>query len=282
MRAFCTVIGILALTSSALAADLPLKAPPPAPVVAVPQWTGFYVGANLGYAFSHNDASVVGNDPVFTGLIAGTFFAGGVPTPQPFGFDRNGATAGLTVGYNWQFAPQWLVGVEGDFNWAHLRGSNASGHFIDFSTNGAFTVAQDVDWFSTVRARVGWLATSNLLVFATGGLAIGEVKSTTFWGTDFSGAATGSGFSVFCTAPNPACTVGAEKSTEVGFALGAGAEYAFGHWSLKGEYLYVNLGDHSVTAVSLTPQAGNAPASYTANFGMTDFHVVRAGLNYRF
>ena len=77
MRTLSTIIGIFALTSSAMAADLPLKAPPPAPVVAAPQWTGFYVGANLGYAFSHNEASVVGNDPVFTGLIAGTFFAGG-------------------------------------------------------------------------------------------------------------------------------------------------------------------------------------------------------------
>ena len=280
MRAFCTLIGILALTSSAMAADLPRKAP--APVVAAPQWTGFYVGANLGYAFGHNDASVVGNDPVFAGLIAGTFFSGGVPTAQPLGFDRNGATAGLTVGYNWQFAPQWLVGAEADFNWAHLRGSSVSQNFIDFSTMGAFSVAQDVDWFSTVRARVGWLATPNLLVFATGGLAIGEVKSTTFWGTNFIGAATGSGFSVFCTAPNIGCTVGSDKSTEVGFALGAGAEYAFDHWSLKAEYLFVNLGDHSVTAVSLTPQAGNAPATYTANFGTTDFHVVRVGLNYRF
>src|SRR4029077_11595140 len=112
MRVFCTIIGILALTSSVMAADLPRKAPAPAPVVVAPQWTGFYVGANLGYAFDHSDANLVGNDPVFAGLIAGTFFGGGVPTAQPLGFDRNGITGGLTVGYNWQFAPQWVLGVE--------------------------------------------------------------------------------------------------------------------------------------------------------------------------
>ena len=151
--------------------------------------------------------------------------------------------------------------------------------------NGAFTVTQDVNWFSTLRARVGWLAaTPNLLVLRNGRLGhIGEVNSTTFWGTDFIGAASGEAVSLcFARHQTQVAPLAPEKSTEVGFALGAGAEYAFRplepqrRISVRQPWRSV-----SVTAVSTTPQAGNAPASYTANFGATDFHVVRAGLNWR-
>ena len=112
-----TVLAIFAAIGSAAAADLPpapsYKAPPPATVVY--GWTGFYAGVNGGYGWDHSSAAFSGSPN-----IAIEFTAGVLPTslsPDPKGW-----LAGGQVGYNWQFAPAWLAGLETDLDSAGIKG----------------------------------------------------------------------------------------------------------------------------------------------------------------
>src|SRR5579884_3617161 len=90
---------VLATATSALAADMAMKAPPsPAVAPAALDWSGFYIGGNVGYAWSHNDWTI----PAPFGGIIGTG-------------DRTGVIGGIQGGYNYQFAPTWLIGIQGDF-----------------------------------------------------------------------------------------------------------------------------------------------------------------------
>jgi|SRR5215470_9284760 len=111
-------VSILALTQFTFAADLPRKAPiAPAPVV--PSWTGFYVGANLGYGWTGDRSTVIsGNDP-----DAELFLTTARPSAQPPPLNSNGLIGGLQLGYNYQFAPSWLVGIETDFQGSDLNDS---------------------------------------------------------------------------------------------------------------------------------------------------------------
>jgi outer membrane immunogenic protein len=147
------------------------------------------------------------------------------------------------------------------------------------------TAAQKTDWYGTVRGRVGWLATPNLLVFGTGGFAFGRMVESANFG--FSSVAansvTGSlgGFSFHCLTNAP-CFTGSSGTTQTGWTAGAGAEYLLDqHWTAKIEYQFVDLGTDTVrlTAVAMVP--GNSPSSF--NLALRDrFNVVRVGLNHRF
>jgi len=138
----------------------------------------------------------------------------------------------------------------------------------------------------TVRGRLGWLVTSDLLLFGTGGFAYGKVaRSDNYVFNGAPGAifvALG-GFSALCTS-NVICFSGATSTVQTGWTAGGGAEWRWTrYWTVKAEYLYVNLGNASVNAVANTLfMPGTEFASYNANFGRTDFHVVRAGLNFHF
>ena len=84
---------------------------------------------------------------------------------------------GLQGGYNWQIGT-WLVGAEADFDWSDAKGSvSREGTISPIAQIPAAVVAADkVNWLATVRARLGYLATPNLLLFGTGGLAYGEIE----------------------------------------------------------------------------------------------------------
>ena len=101
----------------ALAADMPVKAPPPPPPP--PSWSGCYLGADVGGGVRSSE-NVTWVDPNFLLGIGGA-----VPSPLalfPVGNngDSFGVTAGFYAGYNWQFSPIGVFGVEGDINWAHF------------------------------------------------------------------------------------------------------------------------------------------------------------------
>jgi len=127
----------LAATSTAFAADLPVKAPGAIPVAAT--WTGLYWGLNAGYGWASLDD--------FTGSDTATGFAGGGQ-----------------VGYNWQFN-NVVVGVEGDF-----QGTSQS--LTQSATVGgiAFSATEKLPWFATIRGRIGF-AQGPWLIYATGGAA---------------------------------------------------------------------------------------------------------------
>lgn len=259
IRSVSLSMGIaVAAAGGAHAADL-YTPPPVQPVAVAPfiDWTGFYIGLHAGYGWGDVDGA--------TSYL---------PSPAAFGAspfnsstDLDGFIGGAQVGFNWQI-DTFLLGVEADISWSGMDGE----HLVTpLSTLGGVPVPgwfQDgkveMDWFGTLRARAGVLATPNLLVYATGGLAFGSVDYKTF--------------TSFTPAP-PFQYVGGSDSTETGWTVGGGLEWGFApNWTVKAEYLYFDLGDTSYIAPPLAP---NPPFAVTQSFDTTG-SIVRAGINYRF
>lgn len=260
--ALSAVLGI----GVASAADLPVKAPPMmAPVYS---WSGFYLGVNAGGDWSQFDpATTAAFSP--TGYFASTSVLAigfvGAQTIKASGF-----TGGLTAGYNWQ-ASNFVYGLESDFNFFRVRGSATGSLLYPCCAPTAFTVTSSAssDWLITARARAGVLVTPALLLYGTGGLAVANVKAN-FLFTD-----------TFATAAESA----AIDATRVGWTAGFGGEWAvMNGWSVKAEYLYVDLGTASTISSNLT--AFTPPIAFPTN---TFTHwvdlrsnIVRVGLNYKF
>ena len=236
------VAGLIAgsWSSCVLAADLGTYRPRPyepeyeEPVRDMPySWHGFYMGANAGYGWG-NDDTVSLSGPGAGGAIGA--------------FNGEGWFGGGQVGYNVQF-DRLVLGVEADIQASDI-GDSTSGVSGIYAGQASY----DIDWFSTIRGRLGYAAGPALL-YVTGGVAFADVS--------YSVAATDGINSVAMS----------KSEIETGYTVGGGLEYALDEdWSLKTEYLYVDLGDQTVTS------PGGAFSSRT----VTDFHTVRAGLNFRF
>jgi len=244
-KLFLATTAIVALAAgSASAADLAArpvyKAPPPAPVYS---WTGVYWGVNIGYSWGQakNDVDVVG-------------------VPFSDSQDVNGVIGGGQIGINWQVA-NWVFGLESDIQASGQKG-NSSASFIDPNTGDAFVVGANhkLNWFGTSRVRIGFLPTEQVLLYATGGVAYGQVQSSYGIADLNTGDAASLDF----------------KSTRAGWTVGAGVEGLLGGgWSAKLEYLYVDLGKNT----SAANFDGVTVASFDSKF--TD-NIVRVGLNYKF
>ena len=169
--------GIAFTTSAVFAADLPSRAPAPAPFIApVPifTWTGFYAGVNAGWGWREDD-----RESVFLTPGAGTpGLAGTLVFPNN---NDGGFTGGGQIGYNYQIG-SFVIGAEADIQWADtdnnenvafVPGAGFTGTFVPgvFNSNAA-------DWWGSVRARVGF-AIDRVLIYGTGGLAYTE--DTTGW-----------------------------------------------------------------------------------------------------
>jgi outer membrane immunogenic protein len=201
-------------------------------------------------------------------------------------FDTKGWAGGFQAGYNWQFDPRWVAGIEADINGADIKGSSTVSANSGGSPFATFSASQKVDWFGTLRARVGYLLTNDLLLYATGGLAYGRVKESAAFGL-IPGASlnvTVNGVSFTCINPgSPTCFAGSNSRTSAGWTAGGGAEYRFWQsWSVKLEYLYVNLGSDSFFIPAVTPNPGTTPSVLNVHFDNAAFNLVRAGVNYRF
>jgi outer membrane immunogenic protein len=281
LPAAIALIGFAPITH---AADMAVKALPPSPpIVAAYSWTGFYVGGNVGYGWGTNrSVNYSPNDPASAAYFAPA--VGGAPPATSF--KDSSVLGGLQLGYNWQFNRNWLVGLETDFDWSGLKGSGSSSGIVGTVYPFSNTVNEKVDWFGTVRARLGYLPIDNLLTYITGGLAYGRIDHTGNYFINGPAPAVAflGGFGFTCLAAGPApCFSGSSSSTATGWTMGAGFEYALlKNVTLKAEYLYVNLGNHSITQSALLPFGTNALSSFNANYGNTAFNVVRAGFNYRF
>jgi outer membrane immunogenic protein len=274
MRKYALVsAALLALAAvPALSADLPVKAPPP--VAVVYSWTGFYVGGNVGYSWGESETDVA----YFNATT-------GAAIPPPAGsitsakLDLDGWIAGLQAGYNWQTG-RLVLGIEADIQWSGQKGdanylcaATATGGpclpgatFLPAGTAGAgLNLEQKLQWFGTLRGRLGHTLTPTSLFYVTGGLAWGNIKTNA--------ALTGT------TAAVPAVTATAtasDSSTEVGWVLGLGLEAVLsGRWTGKIEYLYMDLG--SVSG-SVTNTVTNVRANYSSD--ITD-NIIRVGLNYK-
>jgi len=274
---------VLAMGAPAMAADLP-PAPPPvykAPVIApvVYDWTGFYVGGNIGYSWGEWDSTNVGS--VFTFPGTPTAFSS---TASP---NVNGVFGGVQAGYNWQFNPHWLVGVEGDFEWSGEKASDpatASASTLagittgvcdahppcTLTVTGSTTNDWNLPWFATLRGRLGYVADQTWLFYGTGGLAIGEMEfASSLSATATVTNAIGVTFPGF---PVTATTGASQSVTRVGFVVGGGIEKMLSqNWTAKIEYQYLDWG--SYTFLSGT--------GFDTNVRLRD-NTIRIGVNYKF
>ncbi len=258
-----TVAAFAALSSMAQAADLPRKSQPSfAPAVPLFTWTGFYVGVNAGYAFGDGNTVTTGT-PIFQTLIAPGI------VPSSLNTKANGFIGGGQIGYNLQFG-SIVAGLEADIQFADLkkRASFTGGPVL--GTQLTTSAKSEVEYFGTLRARLGFTPIDRLLIYGTGGLAYGQIKT--------------SGGVVGVQAPALAWS-GSNSDTKFGYAVGAGLEYAItNNLTLKTEYLYYDLGKTTVNAVGNAAVRGVAAlngidyVSRTENRGS----IVRAGLNYKF
>lgn len=276
MRRFCcaalATVAAIGIASIASAADMPMKARP-APVAAIYNWTGFYIGANVGGGWGNRNVDYTANDPA----TASVFTSGGQPPATSF--RTSGLLGGLQLGYNWQIAPTWLVGLETDFDWSGMKGSGSSSGLVVGLAPYTATVDERIKWFGTVRARLGYLPAPNILTYITGGFAYGRVEHTGSYNNGTIGFINIIAPTLNCSATNTACLTGSSSSVASGWTLGGGLEYAIvQNWTLKAEYLYVSLGAKSLTENAVVPTG----ASINANFSRTNFNVARVGLNYRF
>lgn len=271
------VVAILSATG-VQAADIEArtftKAPP---MAAVSNWTGFYAGLNIGYGFNDPIATFAGNDVVSKNVL--NFSA---PNPaSSVAYDVKGVFGGAQFGYNFQVSPSWLIGVEADFQGSDIKGS-ASTSYVYVGRPGQVDAQQNVEWFGTLRARAGFLATDKLLVYGTGGLAYGSVQSNSTLTNTVGYTASGSGFAAVCPVNSAPCYTGPATKLMAGYTVGGGFEYAaWRNISLKVEYLYVNLGSSNITSVA-PGLTGFATSTYDTRFSDLDFHVLRVGANCHF
>jgi outer membrane immunogenic protein len=233
-----TTAFVLLAAASAEAADMsvrPAYAPPPAPVYS---WTGMYWGANVGYSWGKSKY-----DATLTGV-------GTVSNSQ----NIDGAIGGVQTGYNYQFGA-WVWGLETDFQASGQKGSSTFTGVLPLTS---ITTDDKLDWFGTVRGRLGVLATPNILFYGTGGAAYGLVKN--------SATITVAGLSA----------VASSSDLRAGWTAGGGVEGALGGgWSAKVEYLYLDLGRTERTF------SGLGLGTIATETRETTDNIVRVGLNYK-
>jgi outer membrane immunogenic protein len=267
--AAATIYNVMADTASAIAADLPLKAPITAPAV-VYDWTGFYFGGHVGGGWTSSNAEISFPTP----LLGIDPFAGSL--------GKSSALGGFQEGINWQFARTWVVGIEGD--WSYFNVGHSISQTLTFNGGtpiplSSGSLSTKLDWLASARNRLGYLAMPNLLVYGTGGVAWGKI-------TDSGAAALNNNFG-FTYASNVA-----PNNVAVGWVAGGGLEWMLAnHWLLRGEYLYYHLSSGQ-NAASNNPLSFKGlciigecpPPSATINYSWSNMNVnvLRAALSYKF
>jgi outer membrane immunogenic protein len=264
-KAFIAGLAFAALIVPAMAADLApyAKAPP----VAL-SWTGLYIGANIGWTGSDNSLTNTGTDTGAGGL--GTALAIGAISGVE-NVDHSGFMGGGQIGYNWQVGRTWVLGVEADFDGVRAKSSLAevftgsvAPPFLPITT----VYNRELDSLGTVRGRLGYLMTPEVLWYVTGGLAYAQTKL---------------GTAALCPTFAPPCstessTAVSSSNTSVGWTAGTGVEWRFAPaWSVKVEYLYADLG-HRTNTISYT-YPGNT-SSLTSAVNEHD-NIGRIGINYK-
>ena len=134
---------------------------------------------NAGYGWGRNNADFTGDGRAGAGNdFISRVFDGPLnfnPITRSQGINSAGAVGGDQVGYNWQFSPVWVAGLEADIQASGLRGSfNRLAAFVPLSLN----AEQKLNWFGTVRGRLGYLVNERILLFGTAGLAYGETEAS--------------------------------------------------------------------------------------------------------
>jgi outer membrane immunogenic protein len=294
-----TTTALVGLTAgAATAADLPRKAPPP--VVAPPpplwNWTGFYVGGNVGPGWSRQQ---FGNENSDFGSFNNTNAGFGSQTGV-------GPTGGFQVGYNWQFANSPIVvGLEGMFNFANIR-ANSNSSFSNGPVNTSALGASDT--FTTRTTHFNSQFSSKVkdiaLLTARLGLASGP-QDRTLWYVKGGGAWAKANYTLntrttvtdsfidfdpflgecpgqvvcFGTTTTNSFNSLQQSRSRWGWTAGTGVEFGlWGNWSTRIEYDYLRFNNNNINNnfnVTNFCLAGNCGVK-------SEIHLVTIGLNYRF
>lgn len=243
----------LYVATAVVAADLTPMPEPVEPEAEAPvsDWRGFYAGVQAGPGFG--DTGKLRLTPITPALQ--TAFAPGFRGD----FD-NGVVAGAHVGYNWQMG-RIVTGPVLDLNFADI-GDKQIGRSL---TPATYTIGRDLDTLASLRGRIGYLVTDDLLFFATGGAAYGKVK--------FSYSQPGSAATT---------TTSGGQDSDFGYTVGGGVEAKLTQKvSLAAEYLYTNLGGNDFRA-NLRGGAFGTGTTAVGERDKFDFHTVQVKLSYRF
>jgi outer membrane immunogenic protein len=254
-------IALVCASTVVSAADMamPMKAPEPPAYL----WTGCYVGANVGGGTSATNFG--------TGVDPGTYLA--PPDPGTVSADGSGSRnsdgilAGGTVGCNWQTGTV-VLGLEGDYDYFHSNpnlNNNSAATGISLANGNPLAINQSLttNFLATVRPRIGIAADRNF-AYITGGVA--------FTGVSYSESY------VDGNAP-PGTGVASASRALVGYAAGAGWEYAFAdHWTARAEYLFVGFPTTNATGTI----AGLGGTNTLHGSADLTIQLIRAGVNFKF
>ena len=268
MKSGIVAAGLAALTlfdiAGAQAADLPLRAAPPIVPVALPSWTGFYVGVQGGYRFDETKGAGALFDPTLGTATAAR------------NFKLDSGVGGPRVGYDLQVGPSFVVGVVGDFSWGDARRTASQslaipgvpgGVQVDGARPAAIqaldgvTIATGIlsvrhQWDASVRVRAGYLFTPTFLGYVTGGLALLDERVTASYTLN---GVFGNSFSA--------------SRTRTGWTVGAGIETMLTeHWRAHVEYRYADYGSETYSWAS---EGASGKLKTTTN-------TVLAGVSYKF
>jgi len=236
----------------------------PATAQAQHNWTGFYLGANVGSAWTTHssvDVTALPDEATFVNLKNRTF-----------DLDGSDFIGGVHGGYNWQWK-QLVLGGEIDISGNAAKGDTTVTPIIQFNGTpfpgpGYTQASQQTSVLGTLRPRIGYTPLNGLLLYGTAGLAWGIVNYRA--NTNFVPVGTEEYHVSF-------------QNTQIGWTAGGGVEYAIAsNWSVRAEYLYVNLGSASATADPSIPfPPGSPPYQVRYNFETRD-NVARVGLSFKF
>ena len=239
---------IIGICGAASAADLPVRMSVKAPVVAaIPfSWTGCYVGASAGYGWGREGfGDPFGNFTLNPG--------------DSVNVRSGGALVGGQLGCNYQFASNWVIGVEGQYSWADIKG-NSNGPDIVF---GAKNLSSKTDALASITGRIGYTF-DRVMVYGKGGGAYAHDRYN-----EHAPAVVFPPFVVF------AADDFSTKIGRYGWTVGAGAEWAFADkWSAKIEYNHYDFGTKSL---NLTDAAGGFQTTNVTQ----RIDTVTVGINYR-
>lgn len=275
MKKFLTAAAVAAFgTVGAQAADLaarPYAKAPPA-VAMVSDWSGFYVGGNIGYGWGENTNPIL--SVINPGNLGGfgSFLTTGLPGLSSGNLFPNlnpsGVFGGIQAGYDRQYG-NWVLGVVADIQASDFSASRLV--VTPAVTTGANTdesLSAKISWFGTVRGKAG-VAMGDWMAYGTGGLAYGNTESS----IRFACTVGGVGCGAFAFA-------GSSSSVRVGWSAGAGISRKFaGNWIVGLEYLHVDLGRASVTAFDTTGFFSTTTITERQRFAED---MVRLTVNYKF
>jgi outer membrane immunogenic protein len=265
------IAGVLALTASgpAGAADLPVKAPP---LLAAPafNWSRCYVGVHAGYGWGRDK-----ND-FGTAIASGATENEGFPAEfGPFDHNTSGGVAGAQAGCNWQWAPGWLVGIEGEVFWSGIKGSSTAPEDFPAGDPGQFSRFESRNlWDGDIALRLGHVLPGGMdLLYAKAGGVLGRFQYTE-WHDDFPTT-----HSCFLISPaNPLTCSATLNQTVPGWLVGVGWEHVLsipGSWTFKAEFDFIGYPSHNVAYPSA--------AATIQQFAVTDTKAIfKVGVNHYF